>query len=123
MRFGILIFISLFGLGAFGTEYSKSQIDCERRLSPHWSLLSNSARRTIIRQAQRFHFAYSGKWGEGIELSRGVMVRGTLHVVVRFQQQPTPLEIVAVYDYGTKKVTSFIAPDPAGKGVQAYELE
>lgn len=123
MRFGIFIFISLFGLGAFGTEYSKSQIDCARRLSPHGSLLSDSARRTITRQAQRFHFAYAGKWGEGIELSRGYMVRDTFHVVVRFRQDPNPLEIVAIYDYETKKVIRFLAPDPSGNGIHAYELE
>lgn len=122
MRFAVLIFLLLFGFCSVAMDFTQEQIDCFRRVNPYTEL-TETEQRTILYKAKRFHHGYTGKWGRFMEFSQGIVIANTIQVVARFYAEPNPLEFVIVYNYETKKVTGFIAPDSKNKGIEAFELK
>ena len=122
MRVALLIFLGLFGFCSVAMDFTQEQIDCFRRVNPNTEL-TEAEQRMILGKVQRFHHGYTGDWGQFIEFSQGIVIANTIQVVARFYAEPNPLEIVVVYNYETKKVTGFIAPDSKNKGLQAFELK
>ena len=122
MRVAVLIFLGLFGFCSVAMDFTQEQIDCFRRVNPYTEL-TDAEQRTVLGKASRFHHGYTGKWGQFMEFSQGIVIANTIQVVARFYAEPHPLEIVVVYNYETQKVTGFIAPDSKNKGIQAFELK